>query len=162
MAWIQEHWIALALLAAYGVMLVRHAIEGRRGTHGRADYYVGGRGMGGAVLGLSFFATYSSTNSFVGFSGQAYTYGAPWLLLAPAVVIFSLASWIWVAPRLRAFTGAVDSVTLADYVGFRFESRVARTLADLEDSEGVAPRHIAEAIAYRCLDLDERGEAAPT
>ena len=83
------------------------------------------------VLGLSFFATYSSTNSFVGFSGQAYTYGAPWLLLAPTVVVFSLSAWLWIAPRLRAFTGAVDSVTLADYVGFRFESRIARSLAAL-------------------------------
>ena len=129
MAWLQTHWIAVALLAVYGALLVRHAIEGRRGTKGRADYYVGGRSMGGVVLGLSFFATYSSTNSFVGFSGQAYTYGAPWMLLAPAVVVFSLSAWIWVAPRLRAFTGAVDSVTLADYVGFRFESRAARVLA---------------------------------
>lgn len=131
MTWFQEHWIALTLLGLYGVMLVRHALEGRRETHGRADFYVGGRHMGGVVLGLSFFATYSSTNSFVGFSGQAYSYGAPWLLLAPLVVVFSFASWLWIAPRLRAFTGAVDSVTLADYVGFRFESRHARTLAAL-------------------------------
>ncbi|WP_420635124.1 sodium:solute symporter family transporter [Candidatus Palauibacter sp.] len=129
MVWLQTHWIAVALLVVYGTLLVRHAIEGRRGTKGRADYYVGGRSMGGVVLGLSFFATYSSTNSFVGFSGQAYTYGAAWLLVAPAVVIFSLSAWVWVAPRLRAFTGAVDSVTLADYVGFRFESRAARVLA---------------------------------
>ena len=129
MAWLQTHWIAVALLAVYGAVLVRHALEGRRGTKGRADYYVGGRSMGGVVLGLSFFATYSSTNSFIGFSGQAYTYGAAWLLVAPAVVIFSLSAWVWVAPRLRAFTGAVDSVTLADYVGFRFESGTARLLA---------------------------------
>ncbi|MDX1393320.1 MAG: sodium/solute symporter [Gemmatimonadota bacterium] len=129
MAWLQEHWIALALLGVYGLLLVRHAIEGRRETANRADYYVGGRTMGGVVIGLSFFATYSSTNSFVGFSGQAYTYGAPWLLLAPGVVLFSFASWLWIAPRLRAFTGAVDSVTLADYVGFRFQSGRARTLA---------------------------------
>ncbi|MDH3734765.1 MAG: sodium/solute symporter [Gemmatimonadota bacterium] len=131
MAWLQEHWIALALFGVYGVLLFRHALEGRRETSGRADYYIGGRTMGGVVLGLSFFATYSSTNSFVGFSGQAYSYGAPWLLLAPLVVVFSFASWLWIAPRLRAFTGEVDSVTLADYVGFRFESRPARTLAAL-------------------------------
>lgn len=131
MGWIQTHWIALALLALYGAVLYWSAVEGRRKTHGRADYYVGGRSMGGIALGLSFFATYSSTNSFVGFSGQAYTYGAPWLLLAPGVVLFSLASWVWIAPRLRAFTGAVDSVTLADYVGFRFASRPARTASAL-------------------------------
>ena len=131
MAWLQEHWIALALIAGYGALIFRHALEGRRGTQGLTDYYIGGRSMGGVVLGLSFFATYSSTNSFVGFSGQAYTYGAPWLLLAPMVVVFSLSAWLWIAPRLRAFTGAVDSVTLADYVGFRFESRTARSLAAL-------------------------------
>ncbi len=129
MAWVQTHWIALALLAGYGALLVRHAIEGRRQTEGHADYYVGGRGMGGVVIGLSFFATYSSTNSFVGFAGQSYTYGAPWLLTAPAVVIFSLSAWVWIAPRLRAFTGATDSVTLADYIGFRFESRAARSIS---------------------------------
>lgn len=128
-SWAQDHWIALVLLGAYGALLVRHALEGRRATHGRTDYYVGGRAMGGVALGLSFFATYSSTNSFVGFSGQAYTYGAPWLLLAPGVVLFSFAAWVWIAPRLRAFTGAVDSVTLADYVGFRFGSTPARTVA---------------------------------
>lgn len=131
MSWITEHWIALALIAAYTGILVKHAIEGRRSTHTRADYYVGGRGMGGVVLGLSFFATYSSTNSFVGFSGQSYSYGAPWLLLAPAVVVFSFAAWVWVAPRLRAFTGQVDSVTLADFIGFRFSSDAARVLAAL-------------------------------
>ncbi|MFV1987471.1 MAG: hypothetical protein ACC682_09315 [Gemmatimonadota bacterium] len=131
MTWMQEHWIALVLLGLYGLMLLRHAIEGRRETEGRADYYVGGRSMGGVVIGLSFFATYSSTNSFVGFAGQAYTYGAPWLLLAPGVVIFCFAAWLWIAPRLRAFTGEVDSVTLADYIGFRFESTPARTTAAL-------------------------------
>ena len=30
--------------------------------------------------------------------------------------------------------------------------RVARTIADLDASEHLAPRHVAEAIAYRTLD----------
>lgn len=129
MTWLTAHWPFLLILTLYSGMLIRHALDGRRRTHDRADYYVGGRSMGGVVLGLSFFATYSSTNSFVGFSGQSYSYGAPWLLLAPGLVLFSLASWVWVAPRLRAFTGAVDSVTLADYIGLRFDSYTARVLA---------------------------------
>ena len=53
------------------------------------------------------------------------------LMLAPIVVVFSLSAWLWIAPRLRAFTGAVDSVPLADYVGFRVESNIARSLAAL-------------------------------
>ena len=129
--WLHEHWIVLAFLALYGAVLATHALQGRRRTHSRVDYYVGGRTMGGVAIGLSFFATYSSTNSFVGFSGQSYSFGAPWLLLVPAIVLFSLVAWLWIAPRLRAFTGAVDSVTLADYIGFRFSSNAARVSAAL-------------------------------
>lgn len=93
------------------------------------DYYIGGRKLGGIALGISFFATYSSTNSFIGFSGKAYAYGTPWLLLAPAAVIFSFLAWKAIAPRLRRFTAELNSVTIPDFVGFRFNSTPARVLA---------------------------------
>ncbi|MFQ5705120.1 MAG: sodium:solute symporter [Gemmatimonadales bacterium] len=128
MTWILEHWFVLLLFAIYSALLVHHAIVGKRRTHDTADYYVGGRTMGGVAIGISFFATYSSTNSFVGFSGQAYSYGTPWLLLTPAVVIFCFIAWRWVAPRLREFTASTGSVTLPDFIGFRFDSNPARML----------------------------------
>ncbi len=131
MRWIATHWIVLVMFAVYTAFLVHHAIAGKRRTRALSDYYVGGRSMGGIVLGLSFFATYSSTNSFVGFSGQAYSYGAAWLLLAPAAVIFSLLAWMFVAPRLRSFTEQLDSVTIPDFIGFRFDSTAARFTAAL-------------------------------
>jgi SSS family transporter len=111
--------------------MIYHAGVGRRKTKGVTDYYVGGRSMGGIALGISFFATYSSTNSFVGFSGQSYSYGAAWLLLAPAAVLFSVIAWVFIAPKLRAFTESLDSVTLPDFIGFRFRSDTARVLASL-------------------------------
>ena len=40
--------------------------------------------MGGVVLSLPFFSTFSSTNNLVGFSRQSCSYGVPWLLLAPS------------------------------------------------------------------------------
>ena len=126
---LQQFWVVHVLLVVYTAFLAYHAYAGNKKTDGIADYYVGGRGMGGLVLGLSFFATYSSTNSFVGFSGQAYGWGAPWLLIIPFVVGFSLFSWIVVAPRLRVFTRSLDSLTLPDFIGFRFESTAARVAA---------------------------------
>jgi SSS family transporter len=131
MAWLKANAFVLSLFALYTVLLAYHAMEGRRRTRSVADYYVGGRAMGGVALGLSFFATYSSTNSFVGFSGQAYSYGAPWLLLMPVAVVFSIMAWVVVAPRLRRFTKSLDSVTIPDFVGFRFGSDSARVLAAL-------------------------------
>ncbi len=123
------YWIVYALLAAYSVLLVRHAVHGNRETAGVADYYVGGRSMGPVVIGLSFFATYSSTNSFVGFSGQAYDWGVNWFLLIPFVVGMSFLAWVLVAPKLRVLTEQMDSLTIPDFIGFRFNSTAARVAA---------------------------------
>jgi SSS family transporter len=126
---VRTYWPAHLLLLAYTLVLVHHAVSGKRATKGVADYYVGGRALGGVALGLSFFATYSSTNSFVGFSGQAYEWGIAWLLLAPMAVGFSFAAWRWVAPRLRRFTEELGSLTIPDFIGFRFDSGAARVAA---------------------------------
>ena len=116
-------------LLMYTLLMAHHAYSGHKQTRKISDYYIGGRKMGGLILGLSFFATYSSTNSFVGFSGQAYSWGTPWFLLVPFLVGFSLFSWIVVAPRLRVFTRLLDSLTIPDFIGFRFESKTARIMA---------------------------------
>lgn len=126
-----NHWFLLILILVYVAILAHHAWVGRKRTRGVADFYVGGRSMGGVAIGLSFFATFSSTNSFVGFSGQSYVYGLPWLLLTPFLVVFSLVSWLWVAPRLHRFTTSLDSLTLPDFFGFRFCSSAVRLQAAL-------------------------------
>ena len=66
MTWMGSNWPALFLMAIFIALMVYHAWVGKRRTRGLVDYYVGGRSMGGVAIGLSFFATYSSTNSFVG------------------------------------------------------------------------------------------------
>ena len=128
---LREYWLVYSLLALYSVMLAHHAWTGKRETKGLTDYYVGGRNMGGWVIGLSFFATYASTNSFVGFSGQTYDWGVPWMLFVPASVALSLFAWLIIAPRLRSFTRAMDSLTIPDFIGFRFDSTPARVFAAL-------------------------------
>jgi SSS family transporter len=128
---LREYWMVHSLLLLYTFMLAHHAWTGNRKTKGLADYYVGGRNMGGWVIGLSFFATYASTNSFVGFSGRTYDWGIPWMLFIPTAVAFSLFAWIVVAPRLRAFTAAMDSLTIPDFIGFRFGSTTARVFSAL-------------------------------
>ena len=128
---LRDFWMVHSLLALYTVMLAHHAWSGNRSTKGLADYYVGGRGMGGWIIGLSFFATYASTNSFVGFAGQTYDWGLPWFLFIPTAVAFSLFAWIVVAPRLRSFTKEMDSLTLPDFIGFRYGNTPARVFAAL-------------------------------
>ena len=126
---LRTYWIVHLLLLAYTAMLAHHAWSGNRKTSGVADYFVGGRSMGPIAIGISFFATYSSTNSFVGFSGQAYDWGVTWFVLVPFVVGLSLFAWVGVAPRLRTFTESLGSLTIPDFIGFRFGSPAARVLA---------------------------------
>ena len=131
MTWLIDHFPILLLLGLYTALMAHHAWSGKRQTQGVDDFYVGGRSMGGLALGLSFFATYSSTNSFVGFSGRGYSYGLPWLLLTPFLVFFCLMAWIFVAPRLRYFAASLDSLTIPDLFGFRYDSNGARLAAAL-------------------------------
>lgn len=126
---LQDYWMVHALLTFYTGLLAYHAWLGNRETEGVTDYYVGGRSMGPIAIGLSFFATYSSTNSFVGFSGQAYEWGVTWFLLVPFIVGMSWFAWVAVAPRLRTFTESLNSLTIPDFIGFRFDSNAARLLA---------------------------------
>ncbi len=128
---LRAYWIVYLLLLIYTALLAHHAWTGNRKTKGVSDYFVGGRSMGPIAIGLSFFATYSSTNSFVGFSGQAYDWGVTWFPLVPFVVGLSLFAWLGVAPRLRTFTESLGSLTIPDFIGFRFGSPAARVLAAL-------------------------------
>jgi len=126
---LRTHWQVHVLLLVYTVVLSVHAWQANRQTRTVSDFYVGGRTMGGVAIGLSFYATYSSTNSFVGFAGQAYTWGIAWLLLIPFIVGLSLFAWVAVAPRLRRWTESLDSLTIPDFIGFRYASTPARLAA---------------------------------
>ena len=129
MSWFAEHWLVLTLFVAYSLVLLYNGIIGSRRSETVRDYYVGGRNMGGVAIGISFYATYASTNSFIGNTGQGYTYGLPWLLMVAFMFVFAIVSWTWIAPRLREFTGDWDSVTLPDFFAVRFDSDVTRVFA---------------------------------
>lgn len=130
-SWVAEHWLALLLFAIYTGFLVAHARAGLRRSKGVKDFFVGGRSMGGVVIGVSFYATFSSTNSYIGHAGKGYEYGLPWLTKAVMLVVFAWLSWRVVAPRLRRFTAQWESVTVPDFLAVRFASRHVRIGAAL-------------------------------
>jgi SSS family transporter len=123
MTWMVDHWVAAFGLVIYTAVLFYNANIGRRSSHDLSEYYLGGRTMGGAVVGVSFFATFASTNSYIGHAGKGYEYGLPWLTLAVLIILFTIVSWTAVAPRLRRFTRHWDALTLPDYLQERFGSQ---------------------------------------
>ena len=129
MAWLLNHWFAMALFAAYAGMLILHARAGLRAGKTADGFFVGGRKLGGAAIGVSFYATFASTNSYIGHAGKGYEYGLPWLTMAVLLVAFAWLSWRLVAPRMRRFAAALGSLTVPDFLAARFASERVRLAA---------------------------------
>lgn len=129
MAWLAEHWFAAVLLVVYTGFLVHHARTGLKAGRTASGFFVGGRGLGGTVIGVSFYATFASTNSYIGLAGQGYEYGLPWLAMAVMFVVFAWLSWRFVAPRMRRFAAAWGSLTVPDFLAVRFGSERVRVAA---------------------------------
>ena len=120
MNWVVQHWLALALLAGYTGVLLYNAYLGSKASQGIAGYYVGNRNMSGVVVGISFFATFASTNTYIGHAGKAYEYGVAWFSMAILLVVFSWISWHWIGPPLRRFAAHWDALTIPDFLGSRY------------------------------------------
>ncbi len=118
--WLAVHWVAAMLLLLYVAALMYNALLGQRASDSISGYYLGGRRMGGFAIGVSFFATFASTNSYIGHAGKGYEYGLPWLVMAFMLVLFTYISWRWIGPRTRRMAAAFDALTLPDYLAGRF------------------------------------------
>ena len=129
LSWLAEHWFAASLLVVYTALLVVHARAGARAGKSAAGFLVGGRGLGGVVVGVSFYATFASTNSYIGFAGKSYEYGLPWLVMPVLLVAFAWLSWRLVAPRMRRFATAWGVLTVPDFLAVRFASERVRMAA---------------------------------
>ena len=128
-AWLGQHWFAIALALVYTAFLLLHARAGMRVGKTAAGFFVGNRRLGGAVIGVSFYATFASTNSYIGLAGKSYEYGLPWLTMAAMLVVFCWLSWRVVAPRMRRFAAAWGSLTVPDFLAVRFASDRVRIAA---------------------------------
>ena len=120
MPWINEHWLAVVLLTGYTAVLFYNAYLGSKASQGMSGYYVGNREMSGVVVGISFFATFASTNTYIGHAGKGYEYGIAWFSMAILLVLFSWASWRWIGPPLRRFAAEWDALTIPDFLGSRY------------------------------------------
>ena len=63
-----------------------------RETETTDDFFLGGRGMGAWMVGLSLFATLLSTASYIAFPGEAIRYG-PMILMG---TVFSIPPILWI------------------------------------------------------------------
>jgi SSS family transporter len=89
------------------------------------EFLAAGRSIGPWVGGAVLAATQISAGTFVGTLGRHYLTGVSWIWIWFGVWSGWVISAIFVAPKLRRF----GALTVADYIGKRFASEAARTLA---------------------------------
>jgi SSS family transporter len=114
-------WVTLGYLAVvFGISLWGY----RRATT-EVEFLAAGRTIGPWVGGAVLAATQISAGTFVGTLGRHYLTGVSWTWIWFGVWAGWATSALLVAPKLRRF----GALTVADYVGARFASEGARTLA---------------------------------
>ena len=130
MDWLQGHWLQLVFVGVYLALLAWHGWLGQRRTRDLSDFLVGGRRIGGIVIGLSFYATFVSSVTFVGHAGRSYAFGPSWWLIC--VVVFTtmvLLSWFVVAPPFTRRARELGALTVPDFLGYHYDSLLLRRLA---------------------------------
>jgi SSS family transporter len=131
MDWLTEHWMAMLFLSLYLLVLAHHAWKGQQQVKSLSDYLVAGRQLGGWVVALSFYATFMSTNTFIGAAGKSWDVGLIWCLGIFVYVGLCGLSWFVVAPRFVPLTRQYDSLTVADFLGHHYQSTSLRRSAGL-------------------------------
>jgi SSS family solute:Na+ symporter len=85
------HWIDIAVLIAYGVVMTAMGVHFARRNHDTEQYFVGGRRLSGWVVGLSMVGTAISSITFL--SMPADSFKTHWLRFLPYVFV-PFAAWI--------------------------------------------------------------------
>jgi SSS family transporter len=117
--------LLISISCVYLAVVLGVAIWGSFHTKTEVDFLAAGRSIGPWVGGAVLAATQISAGTFVGTLGRHYLTGVSWIWIWFGVWGGWGISAVFVAPKLRRF----GALTVADYVGKRFASEGARTLA---------------------------------
>lgn len=114
----------LALILGLG-LYARRARE----SDSLSDFYLASRSLGSVVLLLTLYATQYSGNSLLGYPGETYRMGFPWVMsigfMMAIVVVYLI-----IAPRLSLLSQRHGYVTPGDWLDHRFGSPALSLLAN--------------------------------
>ena len=117
--------VLIIVTVAYLAIVLGVSVWGYFHTESEEDFLAAGRSIGPWVGGAVLAATQISAGTFVGTLGRHYLTGVSWIWIWFGLWAGWAVSALLVAPKLRRF----GALTVADYVGKRFASEGARTLA---------------------------------
>ena len=121
----------VALLAVYFGILLWIGFKCRRKAGSVDGFVLGGRSVGAWLTAFAYGTSYFSAVVFVGYAGQfGWKYGisATWAGIGNAL-IGSLLAWVVLGRRTRLLTQHLDSSTMPEFFGRRFDSKALKLVA---------------------------------
>ncbi len=123
--------IKVLFLALFFTIMILVGVYARKHTASVGDFVLGGRSVGPWLTAFAYGTTYFSAVVFVGYAGQfGWKYGvsATWIGIGNAM-IGSLLAWVVLGRRTRVMTHYLQSTTMPDFFGSRYDSKAIRIVA---------------------------------
>ena len=123
----------ILLLIVFFAVMVGVGFYSRKHTKSVDGFVLGGRSVGPWLTAFAYGTSYFSAVVFVGYAGQfGWKYGlaSTWIGLGNAE-IGSLLAWVVLGRRTRVMTQHLQSKTMPEFFGQRFDSEVLKIVASL-------------------------------
>ena len=123
--------IKVLLLIVFFAVMVTVGIYSRKHATSVDGYVLGGRSVGPWLTAFAYGTSYFSAVVFVGYAGQfGWKYGlaSTWIGLGNAI-IGSLLAWVVLGRRTKVMTQHLNSKTMPDFFGVRFDSKALKITA---------------------------------
>ena len=125
--------IKIILTVLFLAIMVAVGIYSRRTARSVDGFVLGGRSVGPWLTAFAYGTSYFSAVVFVGYAGQfGWKYGlsSTWIGIGNAV-IGSLLAWLLLGRRTKLMTQHIESRTMPDFFGTRFQSQSLRVVASI-------------------------------
>ena len=126
-------FIKILLTIIFLTVTVAVGVFSRKQARSVDGFVLGGRSVGPWLTAFAFGTSYFSAVVFVGYAGQfGWKYGlsSTWIGVGNAV-IGSLLAWIILGRRTKLMTQHIESRTMPDFFGTRFNSQGLRVVASV-------------------------------
>lgn len=121
------------LTLAFLAVMVGIGIYSRKHSGSVDGFVLGGRNIGAWLTAFAYGTSYFSAVVFVGYAGQfGWKYGlsSTWIGIGNAL-LGSLLAWMVLARRTRLMTRHIQSRTMPDFFGTRYDSEGLRVVASI-------------------------------
>lgn len=125
--------VKVALLVIFFAVTILIGVLYKKKVKTMNDFVLGGRNMGPWITAFAYGTSYFSAVIFVGYAGTfGWRFGisAFWIGIGNAL-IGSLLAWLVLGRRTRILTKHLDSATMPDFFGKRYDSKLLKILSSV-------------------------------